>query len=147
MPHDKNVKTHVFTATTGRVGRTNLDPILLLVYQTVKHYNSPLVQRMKTETFGKGIDLRKATPQDLEQIGMVPDGCHGFPLTDGRQVHMWIDITTLLRRHSLYLRGTSFRVGYLDMSNDAYTNLCTKMDSKFKAVKKLTPSHYSSVFR
>ena len=148
-PNEKNVKTQVYRVVTGKVGLTDYDPFLLLVYQMVKLHNQPLVQQMKKEIFGeKGIDLRKAGPKDLEEIGMVPDGCHGFPIEPlNREVHMWIDQAPLLRRHSLYLNGTSNGVGYLDIGNDVFISLSEKISPRFKGVKDLTPSFYTSTFR
>ena len=117
------------------------DPILLWVYESLKYYDPSRLISLRKEHFGeKGIDLRKANESTLKEIGMVNRGCHAFPLTPSqRPVYMWMDTSAPhFKRHSLYLNGTSQRVGYLVIENSVFRTLSTKINPNFIGVEKLS---------
>ena len=111
------------------------------MYQTAKNYNQLKVLSTRREMFGKrGIELGRAQRNTLEEIGMVREGCHTFPLKPSQSdIHMWIDTPAPdLKRHSFYLNGTAQRAGYLKIESNVFRDLSQRINPNFKGVENLS---------
>ncbi len=139
FPVSENIKTLVYYVTTPPNRRTEDDPLLLLVLRERKNFSRPSIQRLANETFGNGASWSRATPQDLEYVGMLPNACHAFPEIKermARRIHLWMDEDPHTTRHALYLPGSRERIGFMLVNSQAYAEIMMqRMPETFKREK------------
>lgn len=88
--------------------------LLLFLLSTLDYLDRTKVQKL----YGQ---LKRASQQDLQELGMAAYGCHGFPSSScTRDWEIVIDNRGSVYRHPIYLQNTSRKVGLLFAAEEFY---------------------------
>jgi len=92
--------------------------LLLCLLDMEKYVNKDKVARL----FSPGTQLKMASLDDLRDLGMVQEGCHGFP--SSRCNRNWkIVVDDHIIRHPIYIDRTSKNRGALLAGSDTYAEI------------------------